>query len=150
VENDVKDSLRVLIVEDEALLQMQLEIYVEEAGHAVAGCASSLRDALDLIRREKADLALVDVHLADGPSGVDVGRAFAEAGIGVVFLTANAKRIPGDFCGAIGVIGKPYTQASLQEALDFLVAAVRRPPPAAPVPLCLTLAPPLAERWRLT
>ncbi len=144
------DPLRVLIVEDEALLQMQLEIYVEEAGHTVAGCASSLSAAMELVGREPADLALVDVHLADGPTGMEVGRAFVQAGIGVVFVTANPKRVPDDFCGAIGVIGKPYTQASLQEALDFLVAAVRRPPPRPPVPLCLTLAPLLAKQWRLS
>ncbi len=144
--NDATDRLRVLIVEDEALLQMQLE----EAGHIVAGCASSSREALELAAREIADLALVDVHLADGPTGADVGRTFAENGVAVVFLTANAKRIPDDFCGAIGVIGKPYTQASLQEALGFLVAVVRRPPPRPPVPLCLTLAPHIAERWQLS
>lgn len=141
--------LRIFVVEDEVLLQMELETYLEDAGHEVAGVAASSREALSAGPAARPDLALVDIHLADGPTGVDVGRAFVEAGIPVVFLTANAARISEDFSGAIGVIGKPYRQQSLRDALDFLVRAVRRPPPPAPVPPALTLAPAFLDEWHL-
>jgi DNA-binding response OmpR family regulator len=143
------DRLRVFIVEDEVLLQMQLEMYLEEAGHSVVGIAAFSREALAQAPSAGADIALVDVHLADGPTGVEVGRKLSDQGLPVVFLTANAARLPADFSGAIGVIGKPYTQTALAETLDFLVAAVRNPPPSRPVPDALTLAPALSTRWHI-
>ena len=51
--------LRVLIVEDEALLAMELEALVEEAGHEVVGWAVSSREALALLDTTAADLAFV-------------------------------------------------------------------------------------------
>jgi CheY-like chemotaxis protein len=143
------ERLRVFIVEDEVLLQMQLEMYLEDAGHEIAGVAASSREALQTAMASGPDVALVDVHLADGPTGVEVGRRLASQGLPVVFLTANVARLPEDFSGAIGVIGKPYTQASLAETLDFLVAAVLNPPPSRPVPDALTLAPSFSAEWRL-
>lgn len=143
------DSLRIFIVEDEILLQMELETYLEDAGHVVAGVATSSREAREAALAARPDLALVDIHLADGPTGTDVGKALVEAGVPVVFLTANAARIPEDFSGAIGVIGKPYRQQSLRDALTFLVCAVRRPPPPAPIPAALKLAPEFIDQWHL-
>ena len=90
-------QLRVFVVEDEALLQMQLEIFLEEAGHLLVGSATSLAEAIAHAEAAMPDLALVDIHLADGPTGVAVGRALADRGIPVVFMTANARRIPGRF-----------------------------------------------------
>ncbi|MBZ9937769.1 response regulator [Mesorhizobium sp. BR1-1-16] len=142
-------QLRVFVVEDEVLLQMQLEVFLDEAGHLMVGSATTMHEAITRAPTAGADLALVDIHLADGPTGVEVGRALADMGLPVVFMTANARRIPADFSGAIGIISKPYSQTGVAEALKFLVSAVKHPPPEAPLPPCLTLAPALAERWRV-
>lgn len=141
--------LRVLLVEDEALLAMEMEALLEEAGHAVAGWAVTSREAYALLDTTEADLAFVDVHLADGPTGVEVARRFAaEPGLTVVFLTANPKRLPEDLAGAAGVIAKPYSLAGLNAALRFLHEGVRRPPPRLPRPPGFSLAPDYALRWR--
>lgn len=142
-------ALRVLIVEDEPLLVMQLESFLEGEGHTVVGCAVSLAEATQIGAEVEADLALVDVQLTDGPTGVEVGQYLAQAlGMTVVFMTANPKRIPEDFVGAIGVIAKPYTIHGLSSALHFLVGAMNRPPPLMPEPLSLQLAPAFLKRWR--
>lgn len=142
-------SLRVMIVEDEALLLMDLEMFLEDEGHRVVGSAASSREAMELAQRVQADLALVDIHLADGPVGTEVGRFIAEnTETVVVFMTANPKRIPDDFSGAIGVIAKPYTQSGLKAALSYLVGAVHSPPPRAEPPPCLMLAPVYEEQWK--
>lgn len=141
-------GLAFLIVEDEVLLQMQLGFMLEDAGHAIAASATSLPDALVAINHAQIDVALVDVHLADGPTGLEVGRKLAEAGIPYVFLTANAARIPADYAGGWGVIGKPYTQAAMMAALGFLEAAVREPPPQLPPPAGIQLAPSTERMWR--
>lgn len=141
-------SLSFLIVEDEVLLQMQLSFMLEDAGHVIAASASSLSEALDAIERAQIDIALVDIHLADGPTGLDVGRKLAEAGIPYLFLTANTARIPADFAGGWGVIGKPYSQAAMMDALKFLEVAVLGPPPQLPPPAGIQLSPNAERLWR--
>lgn len=143
------ERLRVLLVEDEVLLQLQLELFLEDAGHAVSGTAACSQEARDLARRARPDLALVDIQLRDGPMGLELGQTLAGEGIPVVFMTASTHRIPADFAGALGVIAKPYTGDGVAEALAFLAQALRDPPPRAPLPGSLRLAPSAAARWGL-
>jgi CheY-like chemotaxis protein len=115
--------LRILVVEDEILIALELESLLQDLGHDVVGIAASSKDALSLGRDLKPDLAFVDIHLSDGPSGVDVARHLSsEHGVTVLFMTANAKRIPEDFAGAWGVIAKPYTERGVREALAYVMA----------------------------
>lgn len=143
----MSDDLSVLIVEDEALLRMQLAFLLEDAGHRVAGMAASLNEAVASLKSADIDIALVDIHLADGPTGLDVGRSLRDAGIPFLFLTANAARVPADFCGAWGVINKPYSSIAMNRAIDFMAEAVRRPPPALPAPVGVQLAPDAEKAW---
>lgn len=114
------ETFRILIVEDEILIALGLEILVEDAGYATVGIATTSDDAIRLARSEKPNIALVDVHLADGPTGVEAARALVGEGTTVLFMTANAKRIPDDFAGACGTIPKPYTERSVIEALGYV------------------------------
>lgn len=114
--------LRILVVEDEVLIALELEGLLQENGHEVVGTAASLAEAIALGESRKPDLAFVDIHLADGPTGVDVARRLSSLGVIVVFMTANAKRIPEDYAGARGVISKPYTERGVRQALDYVVA----------------------------
>lgn len=140
--------LSVLIVEDEGLLAMQLEDLVGDAGHRVSGWATSLEEAKRLVDRMDADLAFVDIHLADGPTGVEVAEYIEEhSSTTVVFMTANAKRIPPNFAGAVGVITKPYTQAGFTAALRYLLEGLHAPPPISARPSGFTLSPALASVW---
>lgn len=112
-------SLRILVVEDEILIALELESLLQDAGHAVVGIAASFREAVESGSQLKPDLAFVDIHLADGPTGVDVARRLNALGVTVLFMTANAKRIPEDYAGALGVISKPYTERGVRQALDY-------------------------------
>ena len=113
-------GLRVLIVEDEVLIALELEDLLAEAGHVSVGIAATSAEAVRLGHDLKPDVALVDIHLADGPTGIEVARSLgAEAGTTVVFTTANDKRIPPDFAGAAGAIGKPYSERSVRSALNY-------------------------------
>jgi two-component system, response regulator PdtaR len=117
--------LRILIVEDEILIALELESVLQDAGHTVVQIAASSREAVDCGSKLKPDLAFVDIHLADGPTGVDVARRLREIGVAVLFMTANAKRIPDDYAGAEGVISKPYTERGVREALQYVTADPR-------------------------
>lgn len=142
------EPLKVLIVEDEALLAMELEALVEDAGHSVVGWATSSKEARALVDGVAADIAFVDIHLTDGPTGVSVAQYIAEQKSSmVVFMTANPKRIPENFAGAVGVIAKPYTMHGLMAALRYLHEGVREPPPVSTLPIGFTLSPEYRQSW---
>ncbi|MBZ9799538.1 response regulator [Mesorhizobium sp. ES1-4] len=141
------EPLKVLIVEDEALLAMELETLVQDAGHSVVGWATSLAEAKDMVDTTQADIAFVDIHLTDGPTGIDVAEYIGDKNSMVVFMTANPKRIPDHFAGAIGVIAKPYTMSGLTSALRYLQEGVRRPPPTSERPAGFTLSPAFEMVW---
>lgn len=146
--NDAMKPLKVLIVEDEALLAMELESLVEDAGHSVVGWATSSTEARRLIDTLDADVAFVDVHLTDGATGVEVARYIESLKSSmVVFMTANPKRLPENFAGAVGVIAKPYTIHGLTAALAYLQEGVYTPPPGLSLPVGFTLSPDYAENW---
>ena len=139
--------LRILVVEDEILIALELESLLQDLGHDVVGIAASSQDALSLGRDLKPDLAFVDIHLSDGPTGVDVARHLSsEHGVTVLFMTANAKRIPEDFAGAWGVIAKPYTERGVREALAYVMAEQPREVQEARTVTFIPFGPPPRER----
>lgn len=114
-------ALRVLVVEDEALIALELECLLDELGHVTVGIAGNSAEAIAMGRSTTPDVALVDIHLIDGPTGIEVARALSQdQRTTVVFMTANAKRIPKDFAGAIGVIAKPYSERVVASTLDYV------------------------------
>lgn len=145
-----RSPLRVLIVEDEALLAMQLDALLTDAGHEVVGWALSAEEAMEICRHAQPDLAFVDLQLGAGPSGIDVAREIqATHASVVVFVTASATMLPKDFAGAIGVISKPYSMQGIEAALSYLHEGIRTPPPGRALPRSLTLAPAYRERWKV-
>jgi CheY-like chemotaxis protein len=142
--------LRVLVVEDEVLVAAELAMLVEEAGHQVVGEAIDSHEALALAAEHKPDLALVDIHLQDGPTGVAVARQIAhDSGAMVLFMTANQKRVPEDFAGAAGLIAKPYTNHGVREAITWLAACVDDGCVEHAPPHSLTVAPGFLDHERV-
>ena len=118
--------LRVLVVEDQSILALEIELVLRDLGHHVVGTATDLERSLALAASEPIDLALVDVNLSDGPTGPEIARRLSgEHGAVVVFLTANPEQIPSCFSGAIGVMSKPFDDALLRDVLAFAGAFVR-------------------------
>ena len=124
---------RVLIVEDQLLIAMDLQDGISESsiGADVVGFASQTDSALRL--GPTADIAFVDVNLADGRTGPDIGRTLAmEFGVTVIFMTANPEALGDGVEGTLGVISKPVSSASVEQALAFAIA--RRTDQLAAVP----------------
>jgi response regulator of citrate/malate metabolism len=140
--------LRVLIVEDEVLLAVELEYLVATSGAEPVGHAMTSPEAVTMAEDLKPDLALVDVHLSDGPTGIDAARQMTgHCGAVVLFITANLKRLPDDYAGACGAMSKPYTEHGIRTAIAFLEACMRTGHATRPPPTGLTLAPEFARRW---
>jgi CheY-like chemotaxis protein len=125
-------SLSVLIVEDEALVAAELELIVEEAGHHSVGSAIDSEEAVEMGAQTHPDLAFVDVHLGDGPTGVETARRLADLGVQVIFMTANPKRLPPDCAGALGVVPKPYAPGGVRQALDYASSILDGGAPVSP------------------
>lgn len=142
------EPLNVMIVEDEALLAMELEGLLEDAGHRCVGWATSAKEARALVDTAQIDLAFIDVNLADGPTGVEIAEYIQRTGKPiVVFMTANPKQLPEHYAGAVGVIAKPYTMSGLTAAMRYLQEGVRRPPPTSARPVGFELSPDYAAQW---
>lgn len=141
--------MNVLIVEDEMLLAMDLEAIVQDSGHSVSAEAACLQGVADLPDDLEPELAFVDLHLAGGSSGLDVSRLIQRRWPQalIIFVTANVSKIPDDFAGAHGVIGKPFSHAGVMNALRYLAEGVFAPPPAMAPPSSLTVSRSLAQRW---
>lgn len=109
-----------MIVEDQALLAMELELVLGETGCDVVGCAMDKAGAFAIAERERPDLALIDINLLDGMTGPQIAqRMVSEFGCAVVFLTANPEQIPDGFAGALGAVSKPFDEATIQAVVVF-------------------------------
>lgn len=112
---------KILVVEDEIFVATEIEHVIEEMGHTPVGIASDERSALALAT--SAEVALVDLNLQDGPTGIGIGRILAQThGVTVLFMTANPSQLGKGVPGTVGVLPKPVTDQELRAALAYAVA----------------------------
>ena len=124
-------SYRVLIVEDEIIVATEIEYVVEEMGFESVGIAADQKSALALA--SQADIALVDLNLRDGPTGINIGKILAQThGVTVAFLTANPSQLGDGIPGTLGVMPKPATDGDIRDLVEYALArrkaADARPP----------------------
>lgn len=88
------DEGKILIVEDEALLAVDLKSQLEELGYSVCGIAPSSAKAMQLVESEMPALILMDISIKGEVDGIDTARMIREKhDIPVVFLTAYADEV---------------------------------------------------------
>jgi PAS domain S-box-containing protein len=111
---------RVLVVDDEALIALEVAAALEEAGYEVIGPARSVAQAMALIRDHGCDAAVLDVNLGRESSAPVAQRLEA---VGVPFLTLSGysqSQLPQAFRSG-RYLGKPLGPAQLRDALDRLM-----------------------------
>lgn len=108
-------SVKILIIEDETFLAMDLEIIVEGLGHTVTGVARTHAEAVQLWHKTRPDLILTDIQLADGSSGLDaVNELCAEVIVPVICITAYPERyLTGLRPEPTFLMPKPYQPAAV-------------------------------------
>ncbi len=114
-------SGRVLIIEDEAIIAMDLETIVAELGHKVTGVARTRDSAVELAATEVPDLVMADIHLADESSGIDaVNDILRDHGDRpVIFITAYPERLlTGERPEPAFLISKPYSEEQVRSAIS--------------------------------
>jgi CheY-like chemotaxis protein len=130
---DMTDK-RILIVEDEFVVALNLRQIMSDMGFQVIGIAPDAATA-ERLAEAKPDIALVDLNLRDGPTGPQIGAKLNQQyGTSVLFLTANASQLGEGIKGTVGVVSKPVNEDSIESVLEFLVkhrvGAAASPPPA--------------------
>jgi CheY-like chemotaxis protein/DNA-directed RNA polymerase specialized sigma24 family protein len=114
-------SGRVLIIEDEPIIALDLETVATDMGHRVTGVARTRTRAVDLAAADAPDLILADIQLADNSSGIDaVNDILARLGPRpVIFITAFPERLlTGERPEPAFLISKPYTEAQIRSAIS--------------------------------
>ncbi|MBK5926002.1 response regulator [Rhodobaculum claviforme] len=115
---------RVMVIEDEPLIAMDIRDIVEDMGHTVTGVARTAREAEALGRKERPDLILADIQLADNSSGIDAVNALLGTlgDVPVVFITAFPDRLlTGEKPEPAFLITKPFTAEQVRSAVSQAV-----------------------------
>jgi two-component system, cell cycle sensor histidine kinase and response regulator CckA len=110
---------RILVVEDESIVQLDLENRIQQMGHAVIGSAASGEEAVAKAAELKPDLVLMDVRLEGQMDGVQAASQIrAQREVPVLFLTAHAADL-GEHHNAplLPCVAKPFRTAELQSAI---------------------------------
>ena len=107
----------ILIVEDEPLIAMMLEDFLESLGHDVVGTCESVEDALTRIAAGGFDVAIIDVQLKDGKQVWPVADRLAAEGTPFILATGGHVEIPPEKHSAAPVLAKPYTIDAIEPAL---------------------------------
>jgi light-regulated signal transduction histidine kinase (bacteriophytochrome)/CheY-like chemotaxis protein len=115
-------GLKVLMVEDQLLIAMDVETMLTQEGAASVETASSVKEALVALTMMRPDVAILDVNLGNG-SSVPVAQALRERGIPFVFATGYGETslIPASM-DDVPIVRKPYDLASLVAAMTTAMA----------------------------
>lgn len=111
----------VLVVEDEAILGLQLEDALLDAGVEKVEICSTTEAALASLKRSQPDVIVLDVHLADRDDGWAIAELVRELGPDspqIVFSTGQPEDIPQDIAELGYVLQKPYDPEILVDLLS--------------------------------
>ena len=112
---------RILIIEDDLLIVMDLQTTLEDLGHQVVGTISRGEEACQTIGETLAEVALMDIQLAGPLDGVAAAKLIqSRFDIPVVFLTAVADVKKGSgLTDRWPVVNKPFREEELQSAIEM-------------------------------
>ncbi|MGE0045999.1 MAG: response regulator [Hyphomonadaceae bacterium] len=110
----------VLVIEDEALIALDLQDLTEELGHHVTGIARTRDEAVAAAKRNPPGLVLADIHLADDSSGIDAVRdILAQIDAPVIFVTAFPERLlTGERVEPAYLMTKPFDRLALKATIS--------------------------------
>jgi DNA-binding NtrC family response regulator len=112
---------KILIVEDESMIALDLKLILSRAGYHVCAIADSVADALKVIDAEKPEMVLLDIFLKGPLNGIDLAKSLSEKNIGFVYLSANFQESileMAKMTQPYGFLVKPFREKELLISLD--------------------------------
>ncbi len=120
-------AAKILIVEDEAIVALDLRLQLGELGYTVSGVAASGDEALAMVAQDLPELILMDIRIRGALDGVETARAIRERHeeVPVIFLTAHSD--PASIqraasVAAYGFLTKPYQLRELTAGIEVALA----------------------------
>lgn len=111
-------TMRVLIVEDEAITALDLRQCIADFGYQVVGVADSCVEAIRLAEEARPDIALLDFHLKGPVDGMTTARELSRRAVRIIFVTAYLEQVlqhARDL--ATGYLAKPVSRRDVRLAL---------------------------------
>lgn len=109
--------LNILIVEDDALIGMDLEWMVTDLGYFVLGPYSNLLEGVEHATRDDVGFALLDFDLGSGTNAIPIAEILSDRHIGFAFTTGTASADIRNLLPGATIIGKPVSETTLQRVL---------------------------------
>jgi len=113
------DGLNILLVEDEAIVAMDLELKLEQLGFVIVGLASTIGEAEDILERMTPDLALLDANL-HGQKVDHIARTLADRKIPFAFSTGYGREALPEDLRDVEILAKPFSDARMINVLARL------------------------------
>ena len=111
---------RILVVEDEPLIAMMLEDFLDVLGKEFVGSADSVAAAMPLVQAGGIDAAILDVNLRGGEKSWPIADALAAAGVPFVLATGGGSDVIAEAHRDRPVLPKPFTMDAVEKALAGL------------------------------
>ena len=125
-----RPTARVLIVEDEELIAMDMSDTVEELGHTVVGVARSEQSAIEMALQTSPELVLADVRLRGGGSGTRaIERILGKSPVPVIFVTGHPDGVRSDAAASIYCVAKPFNREVLKQTIAHALKQSTGPRP---------------------
>ncbi|NHZ73816.1 MAG: response regulator [Nitrospirae bacterium] len=125
----MSERVRIGVVEDEAVVAMDIQAQLERLGYDVVGCARTARQGVTQARTERPDLVLMDIQLSGERDGISAAEEIRNRlGIPVVFLTAYADEASLGRAKAVspyGYIVKPFDERDLKTSIEIALSRAR-------------------------
>jgi response regulator NasT len=113
--------IRVVIAEDEAIIRLDLKETLEEEGYEVVGETGRGDEAVQLVKEQQPDLAILDVKMPGMDGLTAAGQITADKGAAVLILTAFSQRDlieKARDAGALAYLVKPFQKSELIPAVE--------------------------------
>ncbi len=109
------------------MVALEIEAVLETAGYQVTGVADSIGTALEIMASSKPELAVVDVNLVGGDSGIELALKLRDQGIPLLLATRNCSpNLSSEV--AIGCLTKPFHALELAAAVEVAFQVVKGDP----------------------
>ncbi|MET0270651.1 MAG: response regulator [Sphingomonas sp.] len=117
-------SLSILVVEDEPLIAMMLEDFLDSLGHTLAGTADCVADACARVNQGGVDAVILDVRLRGGEASWPVADLLADQGIPYLISTGGHVDPPPARHADAPQLSKPFTLAGIERAIEAVAPRV--------------------------
>jgi two-component sensor histidine kinase/CheY-like chemotaxis protein len=127
--------LKVIIAEDDLMMADMLDEVLTDSGYKVCGIARTVSKAIELGKRHKPDLAVLDLRLAEGGVGTEIAAQLNHNGqMGVLYASGNAGEMGLTKANGNACIGKPYRPQDVVRALKIVEQIVSTGEASRPFP----------------